>query len=95
VDIQLKVLQTLLSLLTAFPDVSGDLLAEALLACFKLHESKAGVVSSTAAATLRQLVVLVFEKVGEEDRSGASEGEGAHTPTPPRICANLTLDMNQ
>ncbi|KZT52790.1 hypothetical protein CALCODRAFT_475492 [Calocera cornea HHB12733] len=75
VDIQLKVLQTLLSLLTAFGDVSGDLLAEALLACFKLHESKATVVSSTAAATLRQLVILVFDKVVEEDRDGAGEAE--------------------
>ncbi|KZP00948.1 hypothetical protein CALVIDRAFT_580907 [Calocera viscosa TUFC12733] len=93
VDIQLKVLQTLLSLLTAFSDVSGDLLAEALLACFKLHESKATVVSSTAAATLRQLVILVFDKVVEEDRDGPSDTEGAfkvvqlpngtHTGLPP------------
>ncbi|EJU01163.1 hypothetical protein DACRYDRAFT_22928 [Dacryopinax primogenitus] len=73
VDIQLKVLQTLLSLLTAFSDVSGELLAEALLACFKLHESKAAVVSSTAAATLRQLVILVFDKVADEDQNGSAE----------------------
>jgi Guanine nucleotide exchange factor in Golgi transport N-terminal/Dimerisation and cyclophilin-binding domain of Mon2 len=42
--------------------------AQALLLCFKLHESRTVVVSSTAAATLRQLVMFVVDKVVEEDR---------------------------
>jgi hypothetical protein len=42
--------------------------AQALLLCFKLHESRTAVVSSTAAATLRQLVMFVVDKVVEEDR---------------------------
>jgi hypothetical protein len=41
---------------------------QALLLCFKLHESRTAVVSSTAAATLRQLVMFVVDKVVEEDR---------------------------
>jgi hypothetical protein len=85
VDIQLRILQTLLSLVTNFPAVHGGLLGEAryshfnpfallipllqaLLLCFKLQESKIAVVSSTAAATLRQLVMFVFDKMVDEDR---------------------------
>ncbi|KAI0690366.1 hypothetical protein BC835DRAFT_1365030 [Cytidiella melzeri] len=68
VDIQLRILQTLLSLITNFPAVHGDLLGEALLLCFKLQESRIAVVSSTAAATLRQLVMFVVDKVVDEDR---------------------------
>ncbi|KAJ7242359.1 hypothetical protein B0H12DRAFT_1132442 [Mycena haematopus] len=68
VDIQLRILQTLLSLVTNFPAVHGSLLGEALLLCFKLQESKIAVVSSTAAATLRQLVMFVFDKMVDEDR---------------------------
>jgi predicted HAD superfamily phosphohydrolase len=41
---------------------------QALLLCFKLHESKIAVVSSTAAATLRQLVMFLVDKMVEEDR---------------------------
>jgi len=69
VDIQLKILQTLLSLITNFSSVHGRLLADALLVCFKLHESRIAVVSSTAAATLRQLVMFVVDKVSEEDET--------------------------
>ena len=36
--------------------------------CFKLQESRIAVVSSTAAATLRQLVMFVVDKVVDEDR---------------------------
>lgn len=68
VDIQLRILQTLLSLVTNFPAVHGTLLGEALLLCFKLQESKIAVVSSTAAATLRQLVMFVFDKMVDENR---------------------------
>lgn len=41
---------------------------QTLLISFRLQESKIGVVSSTAAATLRQLVMFIFENVDEEDR---------------------------
>ncbi|KAI0656026.1 hypothetical protein C8Q70DRAFT_922126 [Cubamyces menziesii] len=68
VDIQLRILQTLLSLITNFPAVHGQLLGDALLLCFRLQESRIAVVSSTAAATLRQLVMFVVDKVVDEDR---------------------------
>jgi hypothetical protein len=41
---------------------------QTLLISFRLQESKIGVVSSTAAATLRQLIMFVFENVDEEDK---------------------------
>jgi hypothetical protein len=44
------------------------LCSQALLLCFKLQESRIAVVSSTAAATLRQLVMFVVDKVVDEDR---------------------------
>lgn len=40
---------------------------------FRLQESKIGVVSSTSSATLRQLVMICFEKVDFEDRALANE----------------------
>ncbi|KAF8311099.1 hypothetical protein DL93DRAFT_1519713 [Clavulina sp. PMI_390] len=73
VDVQLRILQMLLSLLTNYPGTHGDLLGDALLLCFKLQESRIAVVSSTAAATLRQLVMLVFDKVVDHDRQVSSE----------------------
>ncbi|PVG01204.1 hypothetical protein CPB86DRAFT_805390 [Serendipita vermifera] len=73
VDIQLRILQALLSLVTHFPEVHGDVLGDVLLLCFRLQESRIAVVSSTAAATLRQLVMYIFEKLVKEDSSKKSE----------------------
>jgi hypothetical protein len=41
--------------------------------CFKLQESRIAVVSSTAAATLRQLVMFVVDKMVLEDRISETE----------------------
>ncbi|KAF9191924.1 hypothetical protein BGZ51_006482 [Haplosporangium sp. Z 767] len=51
VEIQLKMLQTILPLLTNY----------------NVHGESVVFVNNTAAATLRQLVIYIFEKVGEED----------------------------
>ncbi|KAI8363679.1 hypothetical protein B0O80DRAFT_492803 [Mortierella sp. GBAus27b] len=66
VEIQLKILQTILPLLTNY-SVHKESLAEALLLCFRLQDSRVVFVNNTAAATLRQLVIYIFERVGEED----------------------------
>jgi hypothetical protein len=67
-DIQLRILQILPTLLQNFRgQISDDLLSTALHTCFLLLASKAGVISNTAAATLQQLVVSVFDKLQEED----------------------------
>ncbi|KAI8354550.1 guanine nucleotide exchange factor in Golgi transport N-terminal-domain-containing protein [Choanephora cucurbitarum] len=77
-DIQLKILQTVLPLLSNYRSVHDDILAEALLICFRLQDSKIAVVNNTAAATLRQLVIFVFDKVGKENASKPSEAETTH-----------------
>lgn len=67
-DVQLKILQALPSLLQNYADdLKGDLLAAALNICTILQASKNGIVNNTAAATLQQLVVSVFDKVVAED----------------------------
>ena len=67
-DVQLKILQALPSLLQNYAeDLKGDLLATALNICTILQASKNGIVNNTAAATLQQLVVSVFDKVVVED----------------------------
>lgn len=67
-DVQLKILQSLPSLLQNYAgDLKGDLLAATLNVCTVLQSSKNGIVNNTAAATLQQLVVAVFDKVVAED----------------------------
>ena len=67
-DVQLKILQALPSLLQNYSNrFTGELLASAFEVCFLLLGSKTTVISSTAAATLQQLVVSVLGKVGLED----------------------------
>lgn len=81
VDVHLKVLQVVSSLLSSYTSIHGDLLADALHVCFRLQDSRVTVVSSTAAATLRQAVMTVFEKVKDEDavldalKTGGEDGE--------------------
>ncbi|KND88163.1 Protein MON2 [Tolypocladium ophioglossoides CBS 100239] len=72
-DVQLKILQALPSLLQNYaPELKGDLLVTALNICFILQSSKNAIVNNTSAATLQQLVVSVFDKVVSEDKNGAN-----------------------
>ncbi|KAF9917169.1 hypothetical protein BX616_001738 [Lobosporangium transversale] len=83
VEIQLKILQTILPLLTNY-NVHSESLAEALLLCFRLQDSRVVFVNNTAAATLRQLVIYIFEKVGDEDlkkHESGKEAQGIEAPT--------------
>lgn len=67
-DVQLKILQALPSLLQNYSaDLNGNLLVTALNICFILQSSKNAIVNNTSAATLQQLVVSVFDKVVAED----------------------------
>ncbi|TIB43067.1 hypothetical protein E3P83_00970 [Wallemia ichthyophaga] len=67
-EIQLKILQILLSLFNTTSDLHADEISECLVISFRLQDSKMSVVSSTASATLMQLVSNVFERVREEDK---------------------------
>ncbi|EPS40721.1 hypothetical protein H072_5374 [Dactylellina haptotyla CBS 200.50] len=67
-DIQLKILQALPSLLQNYAaSIEGPYLEEALTICSSLQGTKVAVVNSTAAATLQQLIISVFDKVASED----------------------------
>ncbi|KAK5123090.1 hypothetical protein LTR85_003287 [Meristemomyces frigidus] len=80
-DVQLKVLQALPSLLQNYADeLKGELLAGALQVCASLQSSKVQTVSGVAAATLQQLVAAVFEKVGDEDRKASRIAATAEVP---------------
>ncbi|BGP35773.1 Endocytosis and vacuole integrity protein [Rhodotorula toruloides] len=99
VEIQLKILQILSSLLTtnspAAQDVrtgklvQGEELGRALELSHRLSTSKIPVVASTASATLRQLFMFVFERVGEEDALVASSSD----PNDPSLPA-ATFDVD-
>ncbi len=66
---QLKILQALPFFLQNYgDDIQGELLASVVNICTTLQASKNGIVNNTAAATLQQLVVTVFDKVVAEDK---------------------------
>ncbi|TIB78671.1 hypothetical protein E3Q22_02489 [Wallemia mellicola] len=67
-EIQLKILQILLSLFSTISDLHADEISECLIICFKLQDSKTMVVSSTASATVMQLILNVFERLNDEDK---------------------------
>jgi hypothetical protein len=67
-DIQLKILQALPSLLQNYSEgVRGEALSAVLQICSSLQNAKNFAVSNTAAATLQQLVIVVFDRVAIED----------------------------
>ncbi|CEH17922.1 Uncharacterized conserved protein [Ceraceosorus bombacis] len=77
VDVHLKALQVVASLVTSYPNIHDDLLSKTLLICFQMRESsKVTAVYTAAGATLSQVVMTVFDKVKEEDAilDGIKEG---------------------
>src|SRR3569833_816862 len=67
-DVQLKILQALPSLLQNYSsEVKAELLVTALNICFTLQSSKNAIVNNTSAATLQQLEESDFDKVVTED----------------------------
>ncbi|GAA5982776.1 hypothetical protein JCM10908_006780 [Rhodotorula pacifica] len=106
VEIQLKVLQILVSLLTTdepVPNgngrkrvlVQGEDLGRALELSHRLSTSKIPVVASTASATLRQLFMFVFERVGAEDALIASSTDPAHDAALPPPSFNVDVPPNE
>ncbi|KAK9238679.1 hypothetical protein V1525DRAFT_400225 [Lipomyces kononenkoae] len=68
VEIQLKILQSLPPLIEKYgSSLRGDLLAKTIQICSILQSSKIAVVVNTAAATLQQLSVAVFDEIITED----------------------------
>ncbi|KAJ2388627.1 Endocytosis and vacuole integrity protein [Coemansia sp. RSA 2611] len=81
VDIQVKILQMVLPLVTMYDGcVFGETLVDAFHLCLALQKSRDPVVSNTAAAILRQVVVAVFDRVVAEDQEHSDDDdEGADT----------------
>ena len=74
-DVQLKILQLLPSLLQNYGHLILDaLLVIALHVCFLLLASKNAIVSNTAAATLQQVAISVFDRVLQEDKDVSEDG---------------------
>lgn len=70
---EVKVLQTVSLLLTTNTVVHGETLAKNLVLCFRLHFSKDPTTVNAAAATVRQLVSMVFERVIGEQESKSND----------------------
>ncbi|ORX44495.1 hypothetical protein BCR36DRAFT_359600 [Piromyces finnis] len=80
-EIQLKILQVLLSMIYKINSLHGEVIYDSLLICFKLQNLKNSNVNNTAAATLRQLVICLFDKVIME-MDAAAEGKETLNYTP-------------
>ncbi|KAK3101498.1 hypothetical protein FSP39_004044 [Pinctada imbricata] len=70
---ELKLLQTAILLITTNSVVQHESLARALVLCFRLHFTKDSTTINTAAATIKQLVSYVFERVVTEDKIQSQE----------------------
>lgn len=76
---ELKLLQTVLVLLTTNTVVHDEVLSKAIVLCFRLHFTKDNITNNTAAATVRQVVTVVFERMVAEDQ----RCKGMVEPPPP------------
>ncbi|KAK9476414.1 hypothetical protein V1514DRAFT_336869 [Lipomyces japonicus] len=69
VEIQLKILQSLPPLIERYGNhLGGEKLAKTIGLCSILQGSKIAVVANTAAATLQQLSIAIFDEVSSEDK---------------------------
>lgn len=67
---ELRILQTIILLITTSNIVHGESLGKAMVLCFKLYFIKDATICTTAAATVRQMVSVIFERVVTEDSKG-------------------------
>uniref|UniRef100_A0A0X3PWG4 Protein MON2 homolog n=1 Tax=Schistocephalus solidus TaxID=70667 RepID=A0A0X3PWG4_SCHSO len=80
---ELKVLQTIILLITTSTFVTEVPLANALAICFKLHSGKTSAIVNTAAAAVRQCTSAVFDRIArvgaervlEENTQGKSKDD--------------------
>ncbi|CAH1783969.1 unnamed protein product [Owenia fusiformis] len=86
---ELKLLQTATLLLTTNAVVQHESLAKAVVLCFRLHFTKDSTTNNTAAAVVRNLVSIVFERVVTEDAVPSQE------PLPPMSVEQLKAGSRQ
>lgn len=66
-DIQLRVLQSLLPMLSNYPSIHQNDLYLMFYICFQLNESKVSMINNSASATLRQIVIYIFDRMEKTD----------------------------
>uniref|UniRef100_A0A8C8FDI9 Protein MON2 homolog n=1 Tax=Oncorhynchus tshawytscha TaxID=74940 RepID=A0A8C8FDI9_ONCTS len=88
---ELKLLQTVLVLLTTNTVVHDQVLSKAIVLCFRLHFTKDNITNNTAAATVRQVVTVVFERMVAEDErfKGLIAVSSCPMSTSPFPCVSL------
>jgi hypothetical protein len=90
---QLKILQTLPSLLQLYgDDLRGEPLARTLEICAALQSSRTAVVSHTATATFQQLVSTVFERAGRSREVQPADEENENASEPSNEPSETTAD---
>jgi hypothetical protein len=82
----LKILQTLPLLISGTADVAADTLIQSLEICFILYGSAEGIIHNTAAATISQLITLVFDRA-ERQTVGVAEMGGMAVDTESKAAA--------
>ncbi|XP_060551977.1 protein MON2 homolog isoform X2 [Ruditapes philippinarum] len=70
---ELKLLQTAILLITTNFVVQHESLAKAMVLCLRLHFTKDSTTNNTAAAAIKHLVSIVFERVIAEDKIHSQE----------------------
>ena len=79
VDLQLRILQILPSLLTTYPQsTKGEALYECLRLCHALCLTKTGGISNTAIATFQQMVVSVYDRAAAGNGQGSDDEDALH-----------------
>lgn len=91
---EVKVLQTVTLLLTTNTIVHGETLAKTLVLCFRLHFTKDSTTINTAGATVRQLVSLVFERVGAEETEAAAIAAAIATTSTATVDSEEKREVN-
>eukprot|EP01137_Pigoraptor_chileana_P005447 Opistho-2@48521 len=90
---EVKILQCILSMLTSSDLLHAELMSKAIVLCFRLYFGKESLTSATAAATLRQVVTVIFDRVVTEDAEIEDERQltgsrqsvvDSKSPRPPR-----------
>lgn len=79
----LRILQTIIVMLTTSNVVQKDPLAQTLVLCFKLYFNQDGTTSNTASAAIRQGVSVVVDRMIEEDKTKVDkDAEESISPHP-------------
>ena len=72
-EVQVKILQTVLPLVSNY-SIHGQTLADTLLLAHSLHDTKSPIVSNTASTTLRQMIIITFEKIATANNIASEDG---------------------